>query len=55
METLPRIKAPTFCTGGIFMYFKEVGGAHYRGDGLVFDEREAVSADLQPAAGRVHR
>lgn len=41
--------------GGILKYFEEVGGAHYRGDCFVFDGREALSADLQPAAGRVHR
>ncbi|MEW5966858.1 MAG: sulfurtransferase [Pseudomonadota bacterium] len=41
--------------GGILKYFEEVGGAHYRGDCFVFDEREAVSADLQPASGRLHR
>ena len=41
--------------GGILKYFEEVGGAHYRGDCFVFDEREALSADLQPAAGRLHR
>lgn len=41
--------------GGILKYFEEVGGAHYRGDCFVFDEREAVGADLQPAAGRLHR
>ena len=41
--------------GGILKYFEDVGGAHYHGDCFVFDEREAVSADLQPAAGRVHR
>jgi UPF0176 protein len=41
--------------GGILKYFEEVGGAHYHGDCFVFDEREAVGADLQPAAGRVHR
>lgn len=35
-------------------YFEEVSGAHYCGDCFVF-ERETVSADLQPAAGRVHR
>jgi len=35
--------------------FREVGGAHYRGDCFVFDEREVVSADLQPASGRLHR
>ena len=41
--------------GGILKYFEEVGGAHYHGDCFVFDEREAVSADLHPASGRVHR
>lgn len=41
--------------GGILKYFEEVGGAHYRGDCFVFDERAAVAADLQPAAGRLHR
>ena len=41
--------------GGILKYFEEVGGAHYHGDCFVFDGREAVSADLQPAAGRLHR
>ncbi len=41
--------------GGILKYFEEVGGAHYRGDCFVFDEREALAADLQPAAGRIHR
>ncbi len=41
--------------GGILKYFEDVGGAHYQGDCFVFDEREAVSADLHPASGRVHR
>jgi UPF0176 protein len=41
--------------GGIIKYFEEVGGAHYRGDCFVFDQREALSADLQPASGRLHR
>lgn len=41
--------------GGILKYFEEVGGAHYQGDCFVFDEREAVASDLQPAAGRMHR
>lgn len=41
--------------GGILKYFEEVGGAHYHGDCFVFDEREVLSADLQPAAGRLHR
>lgn len=41
--------------GGILKYFEDVGGAHYHGDCFVFDAREAVSADLQPASGRIHR
>jgi UPF0176 protein len=41
--------------GGILKYFEEVGGAHYQGDCFVFDSRETLSADLQPAVGRVHR
>jgi UPF0176 protein len=41
--------------GGILKYFEEVGGAHYRGDCFVFDQREAVAADLQPASARLHR
>lgn len=41
--------------GGILKYFEQVGGAHYRGDCFVFDQREALSADLQPASGRLHR
>ena len=41
--------------GGILKYFEDAGGAHYHGDCFVFDEREAVSADLHPASGRVHR
>ncbi|MBI1285106.1 MAG: sulfurtransferase [Thiobacillus sp.] len=41
--------------GGILKYFEEVGCAHYHGDCFVFDEREALSADLQPASGRLHR
>jgi len=41
--------------GGILKYFEEVGGAHFHGNCFVFDEREAVAADLQPASGRLHR
>jgi len=41
--------------GGILKYFEEVGGAHYRGDCFVFDQRDALSADLQPVSGRLHR
>jgi UPF0176 protein len=36
--------------GGILKYFEEVGGAHYRGDCFVFDERAALDPALQPAA-----
>lgn len=32
--------------GGILKYFEEVGGAHYQGNCFVFDEREALGADL---------
>lgn len=32
--------------GGILGYFEKVGGAHYQGDCFVFDEREALGADL---------
>ena len=34
--------------GGILKYFEEAGGAHFRGECFVFDEREALAADLQP-------
>jgi UPF0176 protein len=33
--------------GGILKYFEETDGAHYHGDCFVFDEREALAADLQ--------
>lgn len=38
--------------GGILKYFEEVGDAHYQGGCFVFDEREALGADLRarPAA-----
>lgn len=35
--------------GGILKYFEEVGGAHWRGDCFVFDERGAVDKGLSPA------
>jgi UPF0176 protein len=41
--------------GGILKYFEAVGGAHYRGGCFVFDEREILSEDLQPAVQRLHR
>lgn len=34
--------------GGILKYFEETGGAHFRGDCFVFDEREALDAALRP-------
>jgi UPF0176 protein len=35
--------------GGILKYFEEVGGAHWRGDCFVFDERGAVDKALAPS------
>ena len=32
--------------GGILRYFEEAGGAHFRGQCFVFDERQALDADL---------
>lgn len=37
--------------GGILGWFERVGGAHYRGECFVFDEREALGADLEPVPG----
>ena len=37
--------------GGILGWFEHVGGDHYRGDCFVFDEREALAADLAPSPG----
>lgn len=34
--------------GGIIKYFELCGGAHYRGNCVVFDERGALTPDLQP-------
>jgi UPF0176 protein len=34
--------------GGILKYFEETGGAHFRGDCFVFDEREALDPALAP-------
>lgn len=34
--------------GGILQYFEDAGGAHFRGQCFVFDEREALEADLSP-------
>jgi len=37
--------------GGILRYFEEVGGAHYRGNCFVFDERRAVDEGLGAVKG----
>jgi UPF0176 protein len=34
--------------GGILKYFQDCGGAHFRGDCFVFDERRAVTPELRP-------
>lgn len=34
--------------GGILGYFEQQGGAHYRGDCFVFDDRVALKPDLSP-------
>ena len=34
--------------GGILKYFEQAGGAHFRGECFVFDEREALDASLAP-------
>jgi UPF0176 protein len=36
--------------GGILRYFEDAGGAHFRGNCFVFDERQALGADLAPVA-----
>ncbi|KAF4322567.1 hypothetical protein BBO99_00003871 [Phytophthora kernoviae] len=36
--------------GGILKYFEKVGGAHYKGDCYIFDERVALTPDLTEAA-----
>ena len=35
--------------GGILRYFEEVGGAHWHGNCVVFDDRGALKPDLSPA------
>jgi len=35
--------------GGILQYFEEQGGAHFHGECFVFDERQALTAELRPA------
>ncbi len=34
--------------GGILRYFETCGGAHWRGDCVVFDDRQALRPDLSP-------
>jgi UPF0176 protein len=34
--------------GGILKYFEETGGAHFRGQCFVFDERQALDRSLRP-------
>ena len=36
--------------GGILGWFEHVGGAHWNGECFVFDERDALTPDLQPRA-----
>ncbi len=36
--------------GGILKYFEQVGDSHWQGSCFVFDEREALGADLRPVA-----
>jgi len=38
--------------GGILQYFEATGGAHFRGDCFVFDEREALEPSLKPRGVR---
>ncbi|CAK4668690.1 hypothetical protein AeMF1_020883 [Aphanomyces euteiches] len=35
--------------GGILNYFDKCGGAHYRGDCYIYDDRVAITPDLKPA------
>lgn len=36
--------------GGILRYFEDVGGAHWKGECFVFDERVALDPQLQPTS-----
>jgi UPF0176 protein len=38
--------------GGILKYFEETGGAHFRGQCFVFDERVALDPELRPTTAR---
>lgn len=39
--------------GGILKYFEECGGAHWRGNCVVFDDRGALDSQLRPAAENI--
>jgi UPF0176 protein len=50
-KAAPLMKAAGFGTvyqleGGILRYFEVCGGAHWRGDCVVFDDRQALRPDL---------
>ncbi len=38
--------------GGILKYFEDTGGAHYKGNCFVFDERRTLDAALAPGTGQ---
>jgi len=38
--------------GGILKYFEEAGGAHYKGECFVFDQRVAVDSELKETSTR---
>lgn len=40
--------------GGILKYFEEVGGAHWSGNCVVFDDRTALDPGLAPAQAPLH-
>ncbi len=39
--------------GGILNYFQQCGSAHYNGDCFVFDQRVAVTPELQPSGAKL--
>ena len=39
--------------GGILNYFQQCGNAHYNGDCFVFDQRVAVTPELQPSGAKL--
>jgi UPF0176 protein len=55
-KAAPWLLSQGFCEvyqldGGILNYFEQCGGAHFRGDCFVFDERIALDTALRPAGG----